>query len=142
MIALWLFRELIDDGFEARRAGVVACEVAQAARLNPDARAISYVQDYFGARGHAFPAEQVPEQSKWDEVFFSGTDIRKVTTFRIGKMREMIAHYTEEERNVIGEHDEPANAGAVKELKWRYANGLMTSHEFASEMMKLDGPDE
>lgn len=106
MIALWLFRELMDDGFDAGKAGHIACEVAEAARRNPDARAISYVQDYFTPPGgDAFPADQVPAHSEWDTTLFSGTDIRKVTTFRIGKLREMIAHYTEEERAIVGEDD-------------------------------------
>ena len=112
MIALWLFREIMDDGFDASRAGSIACAVADAARRNPDARAISYVQDYFRdvvsgiSRGRAFPADDVPSASEWDQVLFNGTDIRKVTTFRIGKLREMIAHYTEEERSIIGPNDE------------------------------------
>lgn len=143
MIALWLFRELMEDGFNPQRAGIIACEVAQSARENPAARAISYVQDYFPVRGFAYPADSVPDVAKWDEVLFpAGSDIRKVTTFRIGKLRDMIAHYTEEERAVIGDENEPADAGAVKELKWRYANGLITSHEFAEEMMKLLGSDD
>lgn len=104
MIALWLFRELMDDGFNAEMAGRIACAVANAARQNPEARAISYVQDYFvPAGGDAFPADQVPPASEWDRVLFSGTDIRKVTTFRVGNLREMIARYTEEERSVVGE---------------------------------------
>lgn len=105
MIALWLFRELMDDGFDAGIAGVIACAVAEAARQNPEARAVSYAQDYFGFGGDAFPANAVPDHSKWDEVLLSGRDIRKVTTFRISKLREMIAHYTEEERSIIGEDD-------------------------------------
>lgn len=106
MIGLWLFRELMDDGFNAKRAGLIACAVATSARANPDARAIAYVQDYFGARGFAFPADQVPPLEDWDKVNFpAGSDIRKSTTFRIGKLREMIAHYTEEERSIIGETD-------------------------------------
>lgn len=102
MIGLYLFRELMDDGFDARKAGFISCAVAAAAKNNPDAAAISYVESYF-AGGDAFPADQVPASSKWDEVLFSGTDIRKVTTFRIGKLRELIAHYTEEERSIIGD---------------------------------------
>lgn len=105
MIALWLFRESMDDGLDAVRAGRIACAVAEVARNNPDARSISYVQDYFGDRGHAFPADDVPDHSQWDSVLFSGSDIRKVTTYRIGKLRELIAHYTDEERSVIGPDD-------------------------------------
>lgn len=105
MIALWLFRELMDDGFDAAHAGRIACAVATAARDNPDAGAISYVQSYFGG-GTAVPTDAVPAASDWDNTLFSGTDIRKVTTFRISKLREMIAHYTDEERSVIGERDE------------------------------------
>lgn len=107
MIGLWLFRELMDDGLGAKSAGEIACAVAMVARLNPEARAISYVQDYFGDRGFAYPADDVPHHSEWDTNNFcpGGTDARKVTTFRIGKLREMIAHFTEEERSIIGPDD-------------------------------------
>lgn len=110
MIALWLFRELMDDGFEASTAGYIACKVAEAARQHPEAPTISYVENYFrGARdvsrGEAYPTDQVPLPEKWDSVLFSGTDIRKVTTFRISKLRQMIDHYTAEERAIIGPDD-------------------------------------
>lgn len=105
MIALWIFREQLDERMDASQAGKIACEVARVARLHPDARAISYVQDYFGTRGHAFPADAVPPHSDWDNTTFSGSDIRKVTTWRIGKLRELIAHGTEEERAKIGPED-------------------------------------
>lgn len=104
MIALWLFRELMDDGFNAVRAGAIACAVVEAAKQSPDARAISYVQDYFPVRGYAFPADDVPLHAEWDKVVYpAGSDIRKVTTFRIGKLREMIAHYSAEEAAIIGD---------------------------------------
>jgi len=106
MIALWLFREFMEDGLDAKRAGAIACDIAQAARSNPEARTISYVEDYFyGRGGHAYPSDAVPAPSEWDNVLFGGSDIRKVTTYRIGKLREMIAHYTEEERSIIGADD-------------------------------------
>lgn len=105
MIALYLFREIMEEGIEASVAGKIACEVAAVARNNPQARAISYVQTYFGRLGHAYPADDVPPHANWDDTLMNGTDIRKVTTFRIGKLREMIAHYTEEERSIIGESD-------------------------------------
>ena len=104
MIALHLFRELLDDGFNAQRAGRIACEVALAAQLNPEETAISYVENYFSG-GSAHPASSVPAAEDWDKVIFSGVDIRKVTTFRIGKLRKLIAHYTDEERSIIGEDD-------------------------------------
>jgi hypothetical protein len=108
MLSLWLYRELLEDGMRKAAAGRIACAVAQAARENPEARAIAYAQDYFGREGasegdgpfnggRAFPADDVPAHGEWDTTRFSGTDIRKVTTFRIGKMRELIAHYTTEE---------------------------------------------
>ena len=106
MIGLWLFRELMEDGFDATKAGLIACAVAHTARQNPNARTISYVQTYFGSGGTALPSDKVPAASQWDTALLSGTDIRKVTTFRIGKLREIIAHYTEEERSVIGNPDE------------------------------------
>lgn len=107
MIGLWLFRELMDDGFDARTAGKIACSVMFAARETPTAPAIAYVQDYFGKRGHAIPADMVPPASDWETNLFcpGGTDARKVTTFNVAKLRKMIEHYTEEERAIIGEDD-------------------------------------
>lgn len=104
MIALWLFRELMEEGYDARAAGRIACSVASAARQNPEARAISYVQTYFPG-GAAYPSDQVPDHSHWDTETLGGTDIRKVITFRVGKLREMISHYADEERSIIGEND-------------------------------------
>ena len=104
MIALFLFREFLDEGIDAKNAGKLACEIAQCARFNPEEPAISLVYSYFHTP-QAWPASQVPDASTWDEVLFSGTDIRKVLTYRIGKLRKMIAHYTEEERSIIGEDD-------------------------------------
>lgn len=104
MLGLWLFRDLMDDGYSPSAAAEIACAVALAAKVQPEERAISYVQTYFTG-GTAVASSAVPESSEWDNVLFSGTDIRKVLTFRIGKTREMIAHYTEEERNIIGEAD-------------------------------------
>jgi len=105
VLALRLFRDLLDDGFNAATAGRIACEIATAAKLHPNEPTISYVQNYFSG-GSAHPSSIVPAASEWDKVVFSGTDIRKVTTFRIGKLREMIERYTEEERAIIGEPDE------------------------------------
>jgi hypothetical protein len=108
MIGLWLFRELMQDGFDARAAGKIACSVMFAARETPSAPAISYVQDYFiGGRGFAVPFDMVPPPSDWETNLFcpGGTDARKVTTFNIAKLRKIIAHYTDEERSIIGEDD-------------------------------------
>jgi|HigsolmetaAR206D_1030411.scaffolds.fasta_scaffold13216_2 hypothetical protein len=107
MIALWLFREFMEDGLDAARAGQMACKIAQAARDYPDATAIAFVEDYFDGRGGtALPADRIPPVSEWDTFTIGGSDIRKVTTYRVGKLRKMIAHYTEKERAVIGERDE------------------------------------
>lgn len=110
MIALWLFRELMDDGFDAFNAGRIACKVSEAARLNPAAPAIAYVNDYFGPlSGAAWPANEVPSPDTWDEpasfICPGGTDIRKVTIFNISKLRNIIAHFTDEERSIVGEKD-------------------------------------
>lgn len=141
MIGLYLFKEFLSEGTDAKQAGALACEIAHCARFNPEEPTIALVYSYF-PRPTAHPGSKVPDPSTWDDVLFSGLDIRKVLTYRIGKLRKMIAHYTEEERNTIGENDEPANAMAIKELNFRYANGLITTNEFAAEMVKLTGGDE
>jgi hypothetical protein len=105
MVALWLFLDLMDDGFRPDRAGHIACEVAKVARAYPEAPIISFVRDYFNGRGAAYPANVVPESKDWDTTLFSGCDIRSVLTFRISKTRQLIAHYTEVETSTYGEED-------------------------------------
>ncbi len=105
MIALYLYRELLEDGYTRERAGRMACSVGEAAKQYPDATAISFVETYLQNHGQAFPSSDVPAPDQWDTTLFSGTDIRKVTTFRIGKMRNLIAHYTAEETSTFGNED-------------------------------------
>ena len=106
MLALWYYRELVEDGLTRERAGHVACAVAKAARTYPDALAIAYVEDYFGPNsGQALPASDVPDHSKWDTELFCGTDIRKVTIFRVGKARASIARNTAKETSTYGTED-------------------------------------
>ncbi|MEJ7777480.1 MAG: hypothetical protein WKF52_08910 [Sphingomicrobium sp.] len=102
MLTLFLFKRLLDDGYTVERAGTIACAIGEVAKLHPEARAVSYVESYFRG-GHAHLASDVPAPETWDDVLFSGTDIRAVTTFRIGKERDLVAHYTEEERSIIGD---------------------------------------
>ena len=104
MVALWLFRELLDDGVARERAGHIACQVARCARQNPQAEAVAYVETFVGSKA-AVVADEVSHHSKWGEVTFGGSDIRKVTTFNIAKTRKLIAHYTAEEQSIIGPDD-------------------------------------
>lgn len=110
MIALWLFRDLMDDGLDATSAGTIACTVSDAAKQHPDARAISYlrttlVESGFTADRAAIPADKVPDPSIWNKEPFHGGIIEKVMTFNIWQLRARIAHLTEEERSYIGEAD-------------------------------------
>ncbi|MEP5732190.1 MAG: hypothetical protein ABJL67_22780 [Sulfitobacter sp.] len=105
MVALWLFRDLLEDGESKRVAGRIACKISQLAREYPEDRTISLVKSYFNDGGTAMRTKDVPDPSEWDKILIGGTDIKEVRTFRIGKMRDMIAHATEEERAVIGERD-------------------------------------
>jgi hypothetical protein len=108
----------------------------------PEARSLTLVLDYFYGPGDAFPSEQVPDASEWDNVLFSGSDIREARTYRIGKTRDLIAHYTEEERSIVGEDDDPANANAIRVLNFRFRSGEITSDEYAQAMLKLSGSGE
>ena len=103
MLTLFLFKRLIDDGYTIEKAGKIACVLGEVAKEHPEERFLSYVEDYFIGHGTAFRAKDVPDYEKWDDVLFSGTDIRKVTTFRIGKERDLVAHYTDEQRSIIGD---------------------------------------
>jgi hypothetical protein len=105
MTALWLFLELMDDGFRPDAAGRIACAVANVARAYPDAPAVTYVRDYFTGHGAAYPAFVVPESKDWNSVYFGGTDIRSAMTFRISKTRDLIAYYTNEATSEYGEED-------------------------------------
>ena len=141
MIGLWYFREFIEDGYSVKKAGERACILMNAAKAYPDARTLSLVLDYFYGPGTAFPADQVPDAADWDTTVFRGSDIREVRTYRIGKTRDMIAHYTEEERNIIGEDDDPANASAIRELNFRLRTGQISKSEYADAMLELSGSE-
>lgn len=105
MLALWYYRELIEDGYIREKAGRVACAIMHRAKLDPDAETISYVENYFQGAGDAYRADQVPDHSEWATAVLSGTDIRKITTFNVGKTRQLIAHYTAEELSIQGTED-------------------------------------
>lgn len=105
MLGLRLFRELMDDSYSPKVAGPIACAVALAARIQPDVRVMAYVEFYIGS-AEVHPYETVLSWGDLDRVILSGRDIRKVTLFNIGKQRDMIAHFTEEERSIIGEDGE------------------------------------
>jgi hypothetical protein len=106
MVPLMLFKQLMDDGMTAAAAGRAACEIGRVAREYPDEKVISFVEDYFYGEGTAALPSEVPPPEKWDEEGFMGSDIRKVTNHRIGKLRQLIAHYTEEEASIIGGDDD------------------------------------
>ncbi|WP_197462486.1 MULTISPECIES: hypothetical protein [unclassified Erythrobacter] len=142
MIGLWYFREFLEDGFSAKRAGERACILMEAAKAYPDARTLTLVLDYFYGPGRVYPSDQVPSADDWDTATISGTDIREARTFRIGKTRDMIAHYTEEERAIVGEDDEIANASAIRALNYRLRTGEITKAEYADAMLELSGGNE
>ncbi|WP_343343383.1 MerR family transcriptional regulator [Sphingomicrobium sp. XHP0239] len=100
LLTLMLFKRLMGDGYTVEGAGRIACAIGNLAKVHPDARAISYVESYIGS-GHAMLSHDVPAADEWDDVLLSGTDIRKVTTFRIGKERDMVAHYIDEETSTF-----------------------------------------
>ena len=105
MLSLWLYREMLDDDFTKERAGYIACEVGNAAKCNPEADNISLVNTYSSGWGDAVPANEVPDRSDWETVKFSGSYIRKVTTFNVKKTRALIERYTEEELSYHGPED-------------------------------------
>lgn len=102
MEALWLFKDLIDDQMDAERAGYIACTVAKAARENPDALAISFVE-YYGRPSAAYAHDAVRPVADWDKSI--GAEIRKVTTFRLKIIRAAIAEGIDSERALIGPDD-------------------------------------
>ena len=100
LLTLMLFKRLMDDGYTVEAAGKIACAIGTVAQCYPEARAVSYVETYIGS-GTAMLTKDVPPAEDWDTVTISGCDIRKVTTFRIGKERDLVAHYTDEETNTF-----------------------------------------
>ena len=127
MLTLFLFKRLMDDGFTVEKAGELACAIGAIAKEYPEERAICFVETYFRSGTAALPSS-VPPPEDWDHVLFSGTDIRKVTTFRIGKERDLVAHYTAEEAAIVGDPDEEPNQ--TEEARQRWLNGLIVADEF------------
>ncbi|MBC9245164.1 hypothetical protein H4P12_00185 [Paracoccus sp. 11-3] len=104
MISIWLYRELMEGGYSREAAGRIACAICVKATVHPEAKAIAYVETYVGSR-HACLPEDVPSADQWDTALFSGSDIRRVTTFNIEKMRRLIAHATAEKLRTFGSED-------------------------------------
>lgn len=100
MLTLFLFKRLIDDGYTIEKAGNIACAIGLVAKSYPEERTISYVETYFTG-GTPYVTSAVPKPENWDQEVLSGMDIRKVTTFRISKERDLVAHYTDEETNTF-----------------------------------------
>jgi len=107
MIALVLYRQNQLDGMSRKVAGRIACEVASAARLHPNAATITFVETYFDEQGdgYAAPTSEVLSTDKWQTHDVNGTNVRKTTTFNIAYLRRMIAFRTEEERSIVGPED-------------------------------------
>ena len=92
LLTLMIYRrEFFEDGSTRQRAGELACAVSTAAREHPGAQEIAFL-DFEAGSGIAVPADDVPDRSQWDKPF-PNADIRKVTTFRVGKMRCLIDQY-------------------------------------------------
>jgi hypothetical protein len=105
MLALCLYREFLDGGYNKERAGKVACEVARAAHEAPEADVITYVESYGPGDGYAFPASQVLASGSWAAETFLGGTLRAAHTYNVGHMRKLIEQSTEEERSIIGPDD-------------------------------------
>ena len=110
MLALSLFKRNLDDGFDPKRAGVVACAVAQMATQYRDERAIGYLETFVGM-AVAMPASLIPDPRKWAFGSEAGLDnsgltIRKISIFNVAQLRAIIEHGTDEEFSIAGERDE------------------------------------
>jgi hypothetical protein len=99
MAALWLFRELMDDGLDAHRAGSIACDVAACAKRNPGARAVAHTRGF--AYNRTVPAGAVSEAAA-----LCGRSSRPVTVFDTAEVRAEIARRIERlhERPRTGHH--------------------------------------
>lgn len=104
MVALRLFSDLMEDGYNAFNAGRIACGVGEAARKNPDAESIAYVKATNGL-GHFCDAGELPPPSTWALALFRGFRIKKASIFNVDHLRRQIAEGTDEERSIIGPDD-------------------------------------
>lgn len=98
LLALWLFRALLEKTHKAKYAGDLACKIAAVARKNPDAVAVSVVETLSGNRSvHLF--DDVPPVSEWGTVEFPmrGMIIHDVDTYNIEQIRQTIANRIQEE---------------------------------------------
>ncbi len=107
MLALVLFKRLMDDGLAPRSAGSIACQVATASRCAPEAPVIALVHIFVGS-SFACPASEAPSPDEWGQKTFSGSVIEKVTNFHVAHLRKLIDYGIEEERSIIGPDDSDA----------------------------------
>lgn len=105
LIGLKLFVQLMADGKVPETAGDIACQVADAAKRNPDAKIIAYARTY-ASSPIAMPVTELPPPAEWDGHLLSGCTIRTVDCFNVGQLRRIVEHGIEDERSIIGADDE------------------------------------
>lgn len=101
MLTLTLFKRLMDDGVAPEKAGSIACVVGHGAKIEPEEEEIVFIETFAGM-STAYGAKHVPTNANES----SGLTIYKKTFFNVAHLRKLIAHYTDEERSIIGPDDE------------------------------------
>ncbi|KPL55486.1 hypothetical protein ABB55_27300 [Prosthecomicrobium hirschii] len=107
ILGISIFRDLMADGMTAAAAGEIACAVAEAAKANPQALAISYVRTWQTATGWtldgtAHPTDELPAPAEWNSAGERKETITRMMTFNVSLLRDLIAKRIEKERPIIG----------------------------------------
>jgi len=107
MLALIVFKRLLDEGLEAERAGFIACTLADGVRIYPDHAILAYVEFGFGS-----PRVETVEsldgwlKSKEPRTRIDPGSIRKATLFNVAMVKAEIQAGIEDESSIIGPDDQ------------------------------------
>ena len=100
ILGILIFKDLMVGGMTASAAGEIAFAVAEAAKANPNARAISHVCTWQTATGlppsgTAHPSDELPAPAEWNLAKDRKETITRAMTFNISLLRNLITERIE-----------------------------------------------
>lgn len=97
LVALTVYRHLLDEGMTQRAAGPVACGLRELLRREPDALVARWVKTAFGDDGWCSESGFSP-----GDDFFLGGDVVSFREWRLGMIKARIVHKLQAAAKVVG----------------------------------------
>lgn len=100
ILALFIYRDLINQGMVPRHAGDYACGMRRLLQEHPEAKSVVFIKTSLGS-----PHWVLREDFNPDATHFSGLEITYVHIWHLENRRNGIIHQLEETANILGSSD-------------------------------------